>query len=84
MAILFVLLVLLSWIVLVCIYDAKRQARFEVEFPPISDREYLALCKPGTDPRVALTVRKTLAEALAVDYERIHPTARLVDDLGAD
>jgi hypothetical protein len=67
------------------IWKARLQrAEFESQFPPISDAEFVARCTPGTDPRVALKVRKIIAEHLAVEYERIYPSARFVEDLGAD
>lgn len=63
---------------------AKDRARFHERFPPISDAEYLARCKPGTDPEVALKVRRIVAGSLGVEYERIYPSSRFVEDLGAD
>ena len=57
---------------------------FDRHFPPITDEEYIARCTPGTNPDIALRVRKVIAEQLAVPYERIYPEARLVEDLGAD
>ncbi len=72
-------------IAVVCAIVRKRhQAAFKERFPLISDAEFMALCAPGTDPWVALTVRRTLAEALAVDYERIYPSSRIIADLGAE
>ena len=65
--------------------DGKQdRAAFERQFPPISDDEFLARCTPGTRPEVALKVRRMIAEYLAVEYERVHPSMRFVDDLGAD
>jgi hypothetical protein len=56
---------------------------FEGRFPPISDAEFLARCPPGTSPEVALKVRKIVAEYFGVEYERVHPSARFIEDLGA-
>ena len=53
-------------------------------FPPISDKEFLARCTPGTSPEVAIKVRRIVAEMLPVDYERVYPSSRFVEDLGAD
>jgi hypothetical protein len=73
------------FVVLICVVKGVRgQAAFEEKFPPISDAEFLARCRPGTDPAVALKVRRIIAEHLAVEYERVHPSSRFVDDLGAD
>ncbi len=63
---------------------AQRQAEFEERFPPISDAEFLAYCTPGTTPRVALKVRRIIAEHLAIEYGRIHPSMSFVEDIGAD
>jgi hypothetical protein len=62
----------------------RRQKEFEQRFPPISDAEFLAGCSPGVNPHVALKVRQILSEALAVEHERIYPSARLMADLGAE
>ena len=51
---------------------------------PISDQEFLARCRPGTSPEVALKVRRIVAEHLAVKYEQIYPSTRFIEDLGAD
>jgi hypothetical protein len=75
-------------IVTVCIPSAIRaeatKASFEERFPPITEDEFVAACAPGTPRFVALGVRRTVAECLCVDYERIHPSARLAADLGAE
>ena len=60
------------------------EEKFNRQFPPISDAEFLARCTPGTRPEVALKVRQIIADQLAVEYERIYPSTRFVDDLGAD
>ncbi|MFK7818028.1 MAG: hypothetical protein AB8G99_04885 [Planctomycetaceae bacterium] len=54
------------------------------EFPPISDEEFLARCKPGTKPEVALKVRAIVAYQLSIEEARIYPERRLVEDLRAD
>jgi hypothetical protein len=56
---------------------------FDRCFPPISDEEFLARCTPGTNPDIALRVRRVVSEHLDVPYERIHPSARFIQDLGA-
>jgi hypothetical protein len=71
--------------VLACVRAARRDRdSFNRRFPPISDAEFLARCTPGTSPRVALKVRRIVAENLGVPYERIYPSARFAEDLGAD
>jgi hypothetical protein len=59
-------------------------ADFKKRFPPISDEEFLARCPPGTTPAVALKVRRIVADHFAVEYERVYPTTRFIEDLGAD
>lgn len=72
----------------VVVWYIAREWRYAEEtrkrFPPISDEEFLALCKPGTNPRIALGVRRIVSEQLGVDYDRIHPDTRFVEDLGCD
>jgi hypothetical protein len=62
----------------------RRQAAFDERFPPISDAEFVARCKPGTSPEVALKVRRIVAEHFAVAYERVCPEMTFIEDLGAD
>lgn len=61
-----------------------RSEAFKRRFPPMSDREFLARCTPGTDPKVALRVRRLVAYHLGVDYECIYPSSRFAQDLGFD
>ena len=70
--------------VVVCVVlSIRREAAFTKRFPPMSDEEFVARCTPGTDPDIALRVRKIVAEALNVDYGQIYPSSRFVEDLGA-
>jgi len=72
-------------VVLALVCDMGRgRAAFKEHFPPISDAEFLARCSPGTSPDVAIKVRRIVAHFLAVEYERIHPSMRFVEDIGAD
>lgn len=72
-------------VLLVFIHWAKRrQDAFNDRFPPICDAEFIARCPPGTNPKVALKVRRIVSENLGVDYQRIYPLTRFIDDLGAD
>jgi hypothetical protein len=68
-------------VVIVCVAEWRTRRRFNERFPPISDAEFLARCKPGTNPEVALKVRRVIADALGIEYDRVHPDARLVADL---
>jgi hypothetical protein len=60
---------------------ARHAKAFNEKYPPISDEEFLARCTPGTNPCIALRVRRVLSESLGVEYERIYPESRLVEDL---
>jgi hypothetical protein len=76
---------ILALLALVCIAVAVKQRRsLADQFPPISDADFLARCTPGTTPEVALRVRRLIADGLGVEYERIHPSLRFVDDIAAD
>jgi hypothetical protein len=61
-----------------------REPSFNDRFPPISDEEFLARCPPGTDPRIALGVRRIVSEQLCIEQGRIYPESRFVEDLRAD
>ena len=51
---------------------------------PMSDEEFIAACGPGTDPEVALGVRRIVSEKLSIPYEEIYPSHRFIEDLKAD
>jgi hypothetical protein len=70
--------------VFVFITVIRDRAAFKERFPPISDAEFLALCSPGTNPEVALKVRRIVAEHFAVEYERVSPSMMFIEDIGAD
>jgi hypothetical protein len=80
---LFFLAVLFA-VFLTIVLEKKRRDDFEKRFPPISNAEFVARCPPGTDPAVALKVRRIVADQLGVDYERVYPSSRFVEDLGAE
>jgi hypothetical protein len=76
--------VLIVSVAVVCAISAKRRSEsFRERFSAISDAEFMARCTPGTDPKVALRVRRIVADCLGVDYERVYPSSRFVEDLGA-
>jgi hypothetical protein len=64
---------------------AKTQRKaFEQRFPPISDAEFVARCGPRTNAMVALKVRRLVADNLGVEYARLYPSTRFLEDIGAD
>jgi hypothetical protein len=68
----------------ICVHkEIRRRAAFRERFSPISDAEFLRRCPPDTNPDIALRVRRIVSDALAVEYERIYPSSRLMEDLGA-
>lgn len=73
-------------LVLVCIVIGillhKRDvARFNDRFPPIDDDEFVRRCGPGANRDVAIRVRRIVSEQLGVEYERVYPEQKFVDDL---
>lgn len=54
------------------------------KWPPISDDEFIRRCPPGVDRERALKVRRIISEQLGVDYDRVYPEQRFVEDLGCD
>ena len=71
------------FVVIVMVLAIRNRATFEERFPPISDAEFLARCSPGVDPKVALKVREIVAEYFGIEYERVHPSMRFIEDLAA-
>ena len=71
-------------VVLAVIARRRTRQSFADRYPPISDAEFLARCRPGTDPEVALRVRRIIADRLGVDYERVYPSMSFVEDVGTD
>jgi hypothetical protein len=65
-----------------------RDRHFQWQFPaptaPMSDEEFIAACGLGTDPEVALGVRRIVSEKLCIPYEEIYPSHRFIEDLKAD
>ena len=82
------LVAILAWILLYDCVIRKRSLRrkqsFDQQWPPISDEEFLRRCSVGTNPRVALGVRRIIAEQLCVPYSQVYPEQSFVNDLGAD
>jgi hypothetical protein len=76
-------LAVLTTFCVIAMVASRNRAAFEERFPPISDAEFLARCSPGVDPKVALKIREIVAEYFGIDYERVHPSMRFVDDLDA-
>jgi hypothetical protein len=72
-----------AFILIFALFVIRNRKRFEKRYPPISDAEFLARCKPGTNPDVALKVRRFVSEQLAVEYERVFPETKF-KDLGVE
>ena len=52
------------------------------KWPPISEDEFIRRCTPGVNRQRALKVRRIISEQLGVDYDRVYPEQRFVEDLG--
>ena len=59
----------------------RELAEFQRRWPPISDDEFLRRCPPGTSRETAIKVRRIISEQLGVEYERIYPEQRFMEDL---
>lgn len=70
-------------IVVGVLFDRKQRAERRRTHPPISDEEFVALCKPGTNPEIAIKVRHIIARNLNIPVEEIYPTDRFAEDLKA-
>lgn len=80
----FCVLVVIAAVVVGAVCAHRSRAAFEERFPSISDAEFLARCPPGVDPKVALKVRRIVAEHFGIEYGRVHPSMGFVEDIGAD
>lgn len=65
------------------ICEQRDREAFTKNWPPITDEEFIAALPPGTDRFVALRVRRIVSEQLGIEYARLHPAMRFVEDLGA-
>ncbi|WDI40856.1 hypothetical protein [Bremerella sp. P1] len=79
--ILFVTLLVLGLVLAIC-WPTKPRPSIE-KWPPISEDEFIRRCSPGVDRERALKVRRIISEQLGVDYDRVYPEQRFVEDLGA-
>ena len=57
---------------------------FAKKWPPISDKEFVLRCKPGTNPETALKVRRIVSEQLGIPYDHVYPEQHFVNDLGCE
>jgi hypothetical protein len=74
----------IGFVLFLIVQSRRMTAEFNAKFPPISDEEFLARCRPGTNPEVALKVRRIISKQLGIESERIYPSSSFVEDLGAD
>jgi hypothetical protein len=78
-----ILLVIISvvGVILIVLANCKHES---IEYPPLTDAEFMDCCKTGTDPKVALRVRRIVADNLGASYDRLAPSTSFQEDLGAD
>lgn len=74
----------ITFMVCVCCSRQPIPVAVATSRPPLTDEQFLARCRPGTRPEVALKVRKIISEQLFIPVEQIYPEDRIVEDLGAD
>lgn len=56
--------------------------KFNERFPPIDDEEFIRRCRPGVNRNIALRVRRVISESLGIEYNRVYPDQKFVEDLG--
>lgn len=83
------LCILLAAILIITLWYSDSQASqssipLRDKWPPISEDEFIRRCSPGVNRERALKVRRIISEQLGVDYDRVYPEQRLVEDLGCD
>lgn len=61
--------------------DEMRFDGHQEKYRPLTNEEFVARCRPGTQPEKALKVRAILADVSGIPEERIHPEHSLFDDL---
>ena len=73
---------LIAWAL---IMNGRRQARhwdvYTEKHPPIGDEEFLRLCDAGANREIALKVRAIICDCTVIDYDRIYPNTRLMQDV---
>lgn len=79
-----IILVIFFIAIVVVLHNKCRIAKFNEQFPPIDDDEFVRRCRPGTNRDIALRVRRIISTQLDIEYERIYPEHRFVEDLGCD
>lgn len=55
--------------------------RWRKKWPPIDDDEFMRRLPVETNREIALRVRRIVSEQLGVEYERVYPEQRFVEDL---
>lgn len=81
---LILILILLCIILIAGLRHGSAGIPSQDKWPPISDDEFMRRCSPGVDRERALKVRRIISDQLGVDYDRVYPEQRFVEDLGCD
>jgi len=71
----------IAFLVILCLRETPQPS--PEKWPPISEDEFIRRCSPGVDRERALKVRRIVSRQLGVDYDRVYPEQRFVEDLGA-
>ena len=69
---------------IVVLLERRSIAKFNERFPPINDDEFVRRCRSGVNRNTAIRVRRIVSEQLGIEYERVYPEQKFVDDLGCD
>ena len=80
----FLIVVILCTIVAVLSRYRSASVPSKDKWPPITEDEFIRRCSPGVDRECAFKVRRIISEQLGVDYDRVYPEQRFVEDLGCD
>lgn len=74
--------IMLTAVVLALLWHASENIPSQDKWPPISEDEFIRRCRSGVNRERALKVRRIISEQLGVDYDRVYPEQRFVEDLG--
>lgn len=76
--------VALAGLVIAALLYGRSEVPQSDRWPPIDDDEFVRRCTPGVSRDTALRVRRIVAEQLGVEYSRVYPEQRFVEDLHCD
>ena len=78
------IVILLCAIAIAGLWCASANTPSMDKWPPISEQEFIRRCSPGVNRDRGLRVRRLISEQLGVEYDRVYPEQRFIEDLGCD